>query len=145
MTAAKEYTIPDLTYAGSHHAGKVMVDRVDHYASLAREAKLSADYLQEQCRSANYLAIANDRAKRISGLLNQLDGMDSLRAFANAMVEAAFEGGSLDGGDIQDIAVNHGVLRIEVRAESCGEACNCHDFGFPVECYRKTELLKVSV
>ena len=40
MTAAKEYTIPDLTYSGGQHAGKVMVDRVDYYAAMAREAVL---------------------------------------------------------------------------------------------------------
>jgi hypothetical protein len=69
---------------------------------------------------------------------------DTLRAFANEMVSAAFEGGSFDGGDIQDIAVKHGLLRIEQPEEECGEVCACREYGFPTECYRKTGLLKAS-
>lgn len=72
----------------------------------------------------------------------QTAATDSLKAFANEMIGAAFEGGSFDGGDIQDIAVKHGLLRIEQRAEECGEVCACREYGFPAECYRKTDLLK---
>ena len=57
------------------------------------------------------------------------------------MISASFEGGSFDGGDIQDIAVKHGLLRIEQRADECGEACACREYGFPAECYRKTPIL----
>lgn len=64
--------------------------------------------------------------------------MEGLRAFANEMISAAFEGGSFDGGDIQDIAVKHGLMRIETRDKSCGEACVCAEYGFPAQCYRKT-------
>lgn len=67
---------------------------------------------------------------------------DSLKAFANELIAAAFEGGSFDGGDIQEIAVKHGLLRIKQRAEECGEVCACREYGFPAECYRKTDLLK---
>jgi hypothetical protein len=67
--------------------------------------------------------------------------VESLCAFANEMVSAAFEGGSLDGSDIQDIAVMHGVLRIETREDECGEGCACREYGFPAECYRRTELI----
>lgn len=68
---------------------------------------------------------------------------NALKAFAREMINAAFEGGSFDGGDIQDIAVKHGLLRIERREEECGEVCACRSEGdgFPAECYRKTELL----
>jgi len=65
----------------------------------------------------------------------------ALESFACEMVEAAFEGGSFDGGDIQDIAVKHGLLRTETRDEECGDVCACREHGFPAECYRKTELL----
>lgn len=65
-----------------------------------------------------------------------------LRAFANDMISAAYEGGSFDGGDIQDIAVKHGLLRIEQRVEACGEHCACSEYGFPAECYRRTDILK---
>lgn len=68
---------------------------------------------------------------------------DHLKAFAVEMINASFEGGSFDGGDIQDIAVKHGLLRIERREDECGEACACREYGFPAECYRKTSLLLV--
>lgn len=68
----------------------------------------------------------------------------ALRAFANDMISAAYEGGSFDGGDIQDIAVKYGLLRIEQRIEACGEHCACSEYGFPAECYRRTDLLKTS-
>ena len=70
---------------------------------------------------------------------------EALRAFANEIVAAAFEGGSFDGFDIQDMAVKHGLLRIEQRDEECGEFCACLEYGFPSECYRKTEVLKAPV
>ena len=57
------------------------------------------------------------------------------------MINASFEGGSFDGGDIQDIAVKHGLLRIESRDEECGEVCACREYGLPAECYRKTDLI----
>ena len=66
---------------------------------------------------------------------------DQLKAFAVAMINASFEGGSFDGGDIQDIAVKHRLLQIEQREEECGEACACREYGFPAECYRKTPIL----
>ena len=72
----------------------------------------------------------------------QAAATDSLKAFASEMIAAAFEGGSFDGGDIQDIAVKHGLLQIEQRTEECGEVCACREYGFPAECYRKTDLLK---
>lgn len=72
----------------------------------------------------------------------QTTATDSLKAFANELITAGFEGGSFDGGDIQGIAVKHGLLQIEQRTEECGEVCACREYGFPAECYRKTELLK---
>lgn len=67
--------------------------------------------------------------------------MAALKAFAGELISAAFEGGSFDGGDIQSIGVKHGLLRIEQRTEACGEVCACSEYGFPAECYRKTDLV----
>lgn len=67
---------------------------------------------------------------------------ERLRAFANEIVSCAFEGGSFDGGDIQNMGVKHGLLRIEQRENECDEVCACREYGFPTECYRKTELLR---
>jgi hypothetical protein len=65
-----------------------------------------------------------------------------LKAFACEMVEAAGQGGSFDGWEIQDIAVKHSLLRVEPREDECGEVCACREYGFPTECYRKTDLIK---
>ena len=65
-----------------------------------------------------------------------------LKAFACEMVEAACQGGSYDGWEIQDIAVKHGLLSVEPRENECGEVCACREYGFPTECYRKTDLVK---
>lgn len=66
----------------------------------------------------------------------------ALKAFASEMISASFEGGSFEGGGIQDIAVKHGLLQVEQRTEECGEVCACREYGFPAECYRKTDLVK---
>ncbi|EZI28917.1 hypothetical protein [Pseudomonas extremaustralis] len=88
---------------------------------------------------------ACESAKEVMGARMTLHTLDrernQLRAFAVDMINASFEGGSFDGGDIQDIAVKHGLLAIERREVECGEACACREYGFPAECYRKTPIL----
>ena len=66
----------------------------------------------------------------------------SLRAFAQAVMESWPES-DVDGGELQDMAERHGLLRPETRTEPCGEDCLCAEVGdFPTTCYRKTGLLK---
>lgn len=70
---------------------------------------------------------------------------ERLRAFAQEAVNALPEFG-LDGGELQDLAVKHRLLKPEERTEPCcEEACICAEYGFPTTCYRKTELLKGDV
>lgn len=105
---------------------------VAYRAAIEKQEELRAELGEckgEYDRAVNRVAAAEQRNA-------------ALKAFACEMVEAAFEGGSFDGGDIQDIAVKHGLLQIEQRTEECGEICACSEYGFPTECYRKTELLK---
>jgi hypothetical protein len=71
-----------------------------------------------------------------------------LRAFAREVMEAWPEGG-IEGDDMQEIAVKHGMLAPEIRHEPCGEWCNCNagvdvdggEWERGVECYRRTALL----
>lgn len=67
-----------------------------------------------------------------------------LRAFALAVLNAA-DGGSLDGGDLQDIAVIHGVLEIVEMTAPCGEHCACAEYygddEIPFLRYRRSKLL----
>ncbi len=92
----------------------------------------------------SYEEIAESHADACAEALTRLAERDALRSFADEIVSAAYEGGSFEGGDIQDMAVKHGLLRIESRAEECGEACACREYGFPAECYRKTGVLSAS-
>lgn len=64
----------------------------------------------------------------------------NMRAFVDEVLGLAFEGGTADGGDIQEWGVKHGVLVAVEMKEPCGENCNCaRDCGeWPVTCYRKT-------
>jgi hypothetical protein len=71
---------------------------------------------------------------------------DALRAFAQSVMEV-WPYGDLDGGTLQDIAHEHGLLEPETRTEPCGENCACSEsvtegeFVTGVECYRKAPLL----
>lgn len=71
---------------------------------------------------------------------------DRLRKFAQAIMEA-WPMGDIDGGHLQDMAVDHGLLRPETRYKPCGESCGCaeyvgaEEFATGVTCYRKTRLL----
>jgi hypothetical protein len=64
-----------------------------------------------------------------------------LAAFFIELFDGALDGGSFDGGDIQDAGVRHGLLIVEQREESCGEHCACAEYGFPVDCYRLAPAL----
>ena len=65
--------------------------------------------------------------------------MQRFKEFANAVIEESFEGGSLDGGQLQEMALEHGLLReLEVQVP-CGDDCRCAEYGdFPMICMRKT-------
>lgn len=74
---------------------------------------------------------------------NQITG---LQAFARYMVDAALEGGDVDGGTIQEIAHQYGLLTKREMKGPCREPedgyCACaFESGFPVECYQPTDAL----
>lgn len=68
-----------------------------------------------------------------------------LRAFARDVVDVAFDGCGLDGGEIQDMAEDHGLLVEKMMQEPCSAeegACACAGLTeFPTGCYRPTPLL----
>ncbi|MGF6695018.1 hypothetical protein M2318_005113 [Metapseudomonas resinovorans] len=72
---------------------------------------------------------------------------DALLAFALEVMRNGIEAGALDGCDIQDMAVKHGLMTIEDREDRCSdETCACAEYGFPAQCYRiKPELLAQEV
>lgn len=66
--------------------------------------------------------------------------LEVLRTFSNEMLGVAFEGGSLDGANVQDIGVRCGVLTVHEVEVRCGEILACAEYDFPTECYRKTSV-----
>ncbi len=83
-------------------------------------------------------------------LINKLIAeRDTLRTFAKWVMED-WPDGDRDGGDLQDKAVELGLLKLTEPAprESCGEDCRCAEYysadefaSGEVECYRRTALL----
>ena len=74
---------------------------------------------------------------------------DKLRAFAQAIMEGWPYVGTLDGFDLQELAVKHGLLAETTHHKPCAEeGCNCaemcdeRDWQEGVQCYRSTALLK---
>lgn len=68
--------------------------------------------------------------------------VEPLREFARWALHESSEGLSFDGADVQDKAVELGLL-VEVEVEGpCGENCACAEFGdFPTNCYRLSSIL----
>lgn len=131
------------------HRFEVVSQAISELKKLLESNNGEAVPPQADAREVAQLRIlSSDQALNLKHMKREYAAMkaenDTLRAFANEMVSSAFEGGSFDGGDIQDIAVKHGLLRIEQPEEECGEVCACREYGFPTECYRKTRLLKAS-
>ena len=75
------------------------------------------------------------------------DAYDSLLAFAREILAVWPEGG-VEGDDLQDIAVEHGLLVPEIRHAPCAEECPCawsateEEFATGVICYRRAGWLK---
>jgi hypothetical protein len=66
--------------------------------------------------------------------------------FMRALAQICWEGGSLDGGELQGLLVDVGVLVPIQVDEPCGEGCNCAEFGdFPMTCYRLADQWREEV
>lgn len=87
---------------------------------------------------------ADRRARQEETNVERLD----LRAFARSIIDAAHDWdghpGDLDGGTLQEIAEEHGVLVLHRVTEPCSEdACVCAEYGdWPVDCYRLNPALE---
>lgn len=106
---------------------------------MTREQELSFSILCSQ--NGWHKARIQEARDEIRNLIEQqANEIDALRGFAQAVMKVWPET-AMDGGDLQDVAVDHGLLRLETRTERCGERCYC-EVNSPVwVCYRKTELL----
>ena len=68
--------------------------------------------------------------------------LEKLRAFAQFILEDWPEGGP-DEFEVQEKAIEFGLLEGREVKESCGEGCWCEEFDgeFPMMCYQKTKVL----
>ena len=69
--------------------------------------------------------------------------VQALAEFARwAIAEGAWNGGDVDGGEIQEKAADLGIIhQIEVT-EPCGDECTCAEWDdFPHQCYRFCDWL----
>lgn len=74
-----------------------------------------------------------------------MDELTALRTFAQRVM-ANWPEGDVDGGDLQSIAVECGLLMPVDVTQPCGEGCNCAGYGdFPLTCFRPTALLNPNI
>ena len=71
-----------------------------------------------------------------------MTAIEKLRAFAQFVLEDWPEGVP-DEFEVQDKAIEFGLLEGHEVEEPCGENCWCEEYRgeFPVTCYRRTKLL----
>lgn len=68
--------------------------------------------------------------------------LEKLRGFANYLMDTLPDACDVASGDIQDAAVEFGLLQAFEVSAPCGESCVCVEYGaFPHICYRKTAVL----
>lgn len=103
---------------------------LEHFQLLAKEL------MEEETRLRDGWKRANEQ-------------MAGLRAFADAMVTAALDGGDADGAHIQELAEKHGLIKKVTAHRPCVEpddekrVCSCaQNCGvWPVECFTRTDAL----
>ena len=73
--------------------------------------------------------------------------IESLRAFSRAILEC-WPDGDVDGGMLQDLAVQHGLLEPQTKTMPCSkESCRCREYYASdqwvdgIICYRRTALV----
>jgi hypothetical protein len=67
-----------------------------------------------------------------------------IKALVAKLAEVCWDGGSLDGGELQEMLVEAGVLTDVVINEPCGKRCRCseYDVAPPWVCYRLAEAFR---
>lgn len=102
------------------------------------------------CTGSNEPGQAGSRY--VTTILDVFAERDKLRAFAQDIMDDWPDVGTLDGFDLQELAVKHGLLAETIHHKPCAEeGCNCaemcdeRDWQEGVQCYRATSLLKGNV
>jgi hypothetical protein len=93
-----------------------------------REVTLDRDESQEVAALAREVLAA-----RLSRSTVEPEG-PQLRAFVRWVLDQ--HTGTIEGCDIEEKAVELGLMTVTEVTEPCGEGCACSDYGFPATCYR---------
>ena len=101
------------------------------------------------------VTMSMDRARQLARdlfwLTNEVEPqpgtVDALRSFASDAIEMRNNG--IDGLDIQELAVKHGLLIPSVVHKSCGDHCRCewmaNDIAKGVTCFRLADVMLAPV
>ncbi|HDE1980251.1 TPA: hypothetical protein PCF53_002940 [Klebsiella quasipneumoniae] len=99
--------------ASLESAGELSI-REQKFLKLAKEFRICSTSLDAVIRTGNALADQNAQ------LAAENVGMDG---FVEEMLAIAWQGGSADGSDIQELALKHGLIRQEVYCADKHENC----------------------
>jgi hypothetical protein len=99
--------------------------------------------------ASTFSAPGREASGQYSGNSGELDsaraGHQAALRFIDAIINGVFAGGDWDGGSLQHLAVQHGLLKSQTAESPCGGEgqCNCALVGseFPTSCFRKTYSL----
>lgn len=73
-------------------------------------------------------------------MIKQTSGEPDFKKFTDDILKCLGNDMSIDGDDVEKIAVDNGVLKSEQIDEPCCDECQCVELGcgFPTFCLRKT-------
>ena len=133
-------------------------DQMEAYARAAVEASRPTGDNAEHVRvlenirdfiSASPVSASNVAAltAAIAALSQPSVAVTDLVAFAGAVLDY-WPDGAPDGGDLQELAVKHGLLIATPATVPCGENCACAEFyetGDEADCYRRAPWLNAAL
>lgn len=104
------------------------------------QAELQATVAQ----AAKTIQVCLDRAEKAEQQLAQVtQAQGRYISFIRAIMRS-WPDGDLDGGELQELAHQYGILELHAVTEPCGESCQCADYGdFPTTCYRLTDPFRL--
>lgn len=117
-----------------------------HTMSKGAISVADAEFIAAMTPVAAYGLVNAARAAVLSAPPAVQVPQDAALQFADHIINGAFDGGDWNGGDLQDLAADYGLLKLEEMAAPCSEeeqGCRCARDGadFPVCCFRKTYRL----
>jgi len=125
-----------------------MSDITANLRGLSRWMRRLANHEPEPECKISHIECADDCSNAADEIEFLRAEIASLRAFARDVM-SAWPHSDIDGCDLQEMAIKHGLIALKDPAptEPCGDGCMCADYATPeefargVDCYAKTKLL----